>query len=119
MSHHRQLVIAGIQEVNYARLRECLAKGAVTGSVQISINQITHYACRSTWFGLSEEVTKTFDVILSAWSETDKGTVDDFLDYFVTKFIMRPNASDYYNQHVYDYQMRVYNWCRTHGAHKV
>lgn len=112
MSFRRQVAIPGVLDVNYANLRIALAQGAIAGSVQFDIDQTVHEVRRPTWFGLSEEVTVTFDVLVTAWSETDKGTVDDFFDYFIKKFIEYPNRPDFYGNFVHQYQMRIWNWCR-------
>lgn len=113
----RQVIIAGVRDVDYADLRRSIAEGAMIGSVRFGIEERKYTYRQRVLLGLFEDVTNTFDVIVTAISETNKGTVDDFCDFFLFKFVERPTAPEFYGDHVQSYRMRVYNWCRSQGAH--
>ena len=115
----RQVIIAGVRDSDYAALRKSIAEGAMIGSVNYGIQERKYTYRQRVLLGLFEDVTNTFDVVVTAASDDNKGTVDDFCDFFLFKFIERPTQPEYFQSHVQEYRMRVYNWCRAQGNHKA
>lgn len=108
----RKVVIAGIRESDYATLRRCIAHGAVVGSVRFHLVENWHEESQSAWLGLGTKTVKTVDVAVVVWSDDNNyGTVDDFCDFFLAKYIKDPLTASFYGSHLAEYRDRVRNWC--------